>query len=197
MRRLGLIRPWDLVLSLSRRRADRCWPLAGLRGGQRGVSSHVLWIACGRLPLRGRAVCRACDVPHAHGCPRLKGTMPVVWLSRRLESVGKRGAWLWKQINFVLADLCGGERGRWDVSVAGRRDGGEARLWQTTDVNRACCQHSFSARDELDGARMVHIGVGGLVWMLGYFTAPFGSGCWTAPTDRFGSTCVASTKTFM
>ena len=28
--------------------------------------------------------------------------MPVVWLSRRLESVGKRGAWLRKQIVFWL-----------------------------------------------------------------------------------------------
>ena len=31
----GLIRPRDLVPSHSRRRADRCWPSAGLRGGQR------------------------------------------------------------------------------------------------------------------------------------------------------------------
>ena len=38
--------------SPSRRRADRCWPSAGLRGGQLAVSSHVLWIVGGRLPLR-------------------------------------------------------------------------------------------------------------------------------------------------
>ena len=30
----------------------RCWPSAGLRGGQLAVSSHVLWIVGGRLPLR-------------------------------------------------------------------------------------------------------------------------------------------------
>ena len=53
MRRLGLIRPRDLVPSPSRRRAARCWPSAGLRGGQLGVSSQVPWTACGRLPLRG------------------------------------------------------------------------------------------------------------------------------------------------
>ena len=55
MRRLGLIRPWDpswCPVTLSRR-AARCWPSAGLRGGQLAVSSHVLWIVCGRLPLRG------------------------------------------------------------------------------------------------------------------------------------------------
>ena len=33
-------------------RAARCWPSAGLRGGQLAVSSHVLWIVGGRLPLR-------------------------------------------------------------------------------------------------------------------------------------------------
>ena len=54
--------------SPSRRRADRCWPSAGLRGGQLAVSSHVLWIVGGRLPLRGYrgpGPVRACDVPHA------------------------------------------------------------------------------------------------------------------------------------
>ena len=71
------------------------------------------------------------------------------------------------------------------------------RLWQTTDVNRACCQYFFSARAEFAGARMVHIGVdaafvGGLHRMLGYFTLPFGSGCWAAPTDQFGSIAVSS-----
>ena len=29
------------------------------------------------------------------------------------------------ETNLVQGDLYGGERGRWDVSVAGRRDGGE------------------------------------------------------------------------
>ena len=53
MRRLGLIRPRDLVPSPSLRRAARCWPSAGLRGGQLAVSSQVPWIVCGRLPLRG------------------------------------------------------------------------------------------------------------------------------------------------
>ena len=71
------------------------------------------------------------------------------------------------------------------------------RLWQTTDVNRACCQYFFSARAEFAGARMVHIGVdaafvGGLHRMLGYFTLPFGSGCRAAPTDQFGSIAVSS-----
>ena len=33
------------------------------------------------------------------------------------------------------------------------------RLWQTKDVNRACCQYFFSARAEHASARMVHIGV--------------------------------------
>ena len=53
MRRLGLIRPRDLVPSPSLRRAARCWPSAGLRGSQLAVSSHVLWIVGGRLPWRG------------------------------------------------------------------------------------------------------------------------------------------------
>ena len=34
-------------------RAARCWPSAGLRGGQLAVSSQVPWKVCGRLPLRG------------------------------------------------------------------------------------------------------------------------------------------------
>ena len=38
-----------------RRRAARCWPSAGLRGGQLAVSSQVPWIVCGRLPLRGHS----------------------------------------------------------------------------------------------------------------------------------------------
>ena len=56
----------------------------------------------------GRAVTCACDVPHALQLVVLmdirdcQGTVPFVWLSRRLESVGKRGAWLWKQILFWL-----------------------------------------------------------------------------------------------
>ena len=58
--------------------------------------------------LRLLVVCRACDVPHALRLLVLvdirdcQGTAPVVWISRRLESVGKRGAWLWKQILFWL-----------------------------------------------------------------------------------------------
>ena len=44
---------------------------------------------------------------------------------------------------------------------------------------------------------MVHVGVdaalvGGLHRMVGYFTLPFGSGCWAAPTDQFGSIAVSS-----
>ena len=52
MRRLWLFRPQDFVPSPSHRRAARCWPSAGLPGGQLAVSSHVLWIVCSRLPLR-------------------------------------------------------------------------------------------------------------------------------------------------
>ena len=55
MRRLGLIRPRDpswCPVTLSRR-AARCWPSAGLCGGQLAVSSHVPWKVCGRLPSRG------------------------------------------------------------------------------------------------------------------------------------------------
>ena len=49
MRRLGLIRPRDPSPSLGGR------PLLAVSGsscGQLAVSSHVLWIVCGRLPLR-------------------------------------------------------------------------------------------------------------------------------------------------
>ena len=53
VRRLGLIRPRDLCPVTLSQRAARCWPSAGLRGGQLEVSSHVLWIVGGRLPLRG------------------------------------------------------------------------------------------------------------------------------------------------
>ena len=163
-----------------------------------------------------------------------QGNVPVVWLRRRLESVGKRVSWLWKQILFWLTckvenavvgmsvslaeetavkDPEDDEAFRADdvQMVAERLDGLRARqrkrrglvlsrklkprLWQTTDVNRACCQYFFSARAELAGARMVHIGVdaavvGGLTRMLVYFTVPFGSGCWAAPTDQFGYICV-------
>ena len=56
---------------------------------------------------------------------------------------------------------------------------------------------SHVSESEFAGARMVHIGVdaafvGGLHRMLGYFTLPFGSGCWAAPTDQFGSIAVSS-----
>ena len=72
-----------------------------------------------------------------------------------------------------------------------------AEIKTSADVKRACCQYFFSARAEFAGARMVHIGVdaafvGGLHRMLGYFTLPFGSGCWAAPTDQFGSIPVSS-----
>ena len=120
-----------------------------------------------------------------------QGTVPVVWLSRRLESVGKRGAWLWKQILFWLTcimknavvgmsatlaeetavkDPEDDEAFRTDdVQVGAEWLDGLRR--QTTDVNRACCQCFFSARAELAGARVVHIGVdaavvGGLDKML-------------------------------
>ena len=44
--------PGPRPVTLSRR-AARCWPSAGLCGGQLAVSSHVPWIVGGRLPLRG------------------------------------------------------------------------------------------------------------------------------------------------
>ena len=215
------------------------------------MSSHVLWIVCGRLPLRcvqrTGAVCRACDVPHAQQLLVLmdvrdcQGTVPVVWLSRRLESVGKRGAWLWNQILFWLTCMVENAVVGMSATLAEetavqdpeddeafrakdkqmgvewfdglrtrqRRRRGlvlsrklKLRLWQKTDVNRACCQYFFSARAEFAGARMVHIGVdaafvGGLHRMLGYFTLPFGSGCWAAPTDQFGSIAVSSAHKFL
>ena len=71
--------------------------------------SQVPWRVCGRLPLRvyrGLGPVRACDVPHAQQLLVLmdvRDCQGTVWLSRRLESVGKRGAWLWKQILFWLA----------------------------------------------------------------------------------------------
>ena len=183
-----------------------------------------------------------CDVPHAlqllvfMDIRECQGTVPVVWLSRRLESVGKRGAWLWKQILFWLTSMVENAVVGMSVSLAEetavkdpaddeafrakdqqmgvewfdglrtrqRKRRGlvlsrklKPRLWQTTDVNRACCQYFFSARAEFASARMVHIGVdaalvGGLHRMLGYFTLPFGSGCWAAPTDSFGSIAVSS-----
>ena len=87
MRRLGLIRPRDCVPSPPRRRAARCWPSAGLRGGQVAVSSHVLWIVGGRLPLRGyrgpgpvRASVVLSQVlarSRGHTCRTLRGTGSV------------------------------------------------------------------------------------------------------------------------
>ena len=89
MRRLGLIRPRDpswCPVTLSRR-AARCWPSAGLRGGQLAVSSHVPWIVCGRLPLRGHrgpGPVRASVVlsqvlarSRGHTCRTLRGTGSV------------------------------------------------------------------------------------------------------------------------
>ena len=74
------------------------------------------------------------------------------------------------------------------------------RLWQTTAVNRPCCQY-FSARAKVAGAHMVLIDVdaavvGGLHRMLEFLTVPVGSGCLVAQTDTFGSKCVASTRNF-
>ena len=69
-------------------------------------SLDSLWSLAIAGAQRTGAVCRACDVPHAQQLLALmdvrdcQGTVPVVWLSRRLESVGKRGAWLWNQILF-------------------------------------------------------------------------------------------------
>ena len=89
MRRLGLIRPRDpswCPVTLSQR-AARCWPSAGLRGGQVAVSSHVLWIVGGRLPLRGyrgpgpvRASVVLSQVlarSRGHTCRTLRGTGSV------------------------------------------------------------------------------------------------------------------------
>ena len=89
MRRLGLIRPRDpswCPVTLSQR-AARCWPSAGLRGGQLAVSSHVLWIVGGRLPLRGyrgpgpvRASVVLSQVlarSRGHTCRTLRGTGSV------------------------------------------------------------------------------------------------------------------------
>ena len=81
--------------SPSRRRAARCVVACSL---------DSVWSLAIAGVQRTGAVCRACDVPHAQQLPVLmdvrgcQGTVPVVWLSRRLESVGKRGAWLWNQI---------------------------------------------------------------------------------------------------
>ena len=53
MRRLGLIRPPGPSPVTLSSEAARCWPSAGLCGGQHAVSSQVPWMVCGRLPLRG------------------------------------------------------------------------------------------------------------------------------------------------
>ena len=68
-------------------RAARCWPSAGLRGGQLAVSSHVLWIVRARLPLRGhrgpgpvRASVFLSQVlarSRGHTCRTLRGTGSV------------------------------------------------------------------------------------------------------------------------
>ena len=85
MRRLGLIRPRDCVPSPSLRGPPRCWPSAGLRGGQLAVSSHVLWIVGGRLPLRGyrepgpvrASVVLVLARSRGHTCRTLRGTGSV------------------------------------------------------------------------------------------------------------------------
>ena len=55
--------------SPSRRRADRCWPSAGLRGDQVAVSSHVLWIVachCGGTEDRGLFAPVMCLTPSSY-----------------------------------------------------------------------------------------------------------------------------------
>ena len=156
-----------------------------------------------------------CDVPHAlqllvfMDIRECQGTVPVVLLSRRLESVGKRGAWLWKQILFWPTSMVENTVVGMSVSLAEEtavKDPEDDEAFRAKDKQmgvewvdglRACCQYFFSARAEFAGARMVHIGVdaafvGGLHRMFGYFTLPFGSGCWAAPTDQFGSIAVSS-----
>ena len=102
VRRLGLIRPRDpswCPVTLSRR-AARCWPSAGLCGGQLAVSSHVLWIVGGRLPLR---VYRGPGPVHAsvllsqvlarsrgHTCRTLRGTGSV---SSAILTISKVAEW--------------------------------------------------------------------------------------------------------
>ena len=88
MRRLGLIRPRDpswCPVTLSRR-AARCWPSAGLRGGQLAVSSHVLWIVGGRLAIAGAQVTGACSrlSPPVPGPRSEAGVTPAVHLRRDL-----------------------------------------------------------------------------------------------------------------
>ena len=99
MRRLGLIRPRDpswCPVTLSQR-AARCWPSAGLRGGQLAMSSHVLWIVGGRLPLRkyrGPGPVRASVVlsqvlarSRGHTCRTLRGTGSVSNAILRIRKV--------------------------------------------------------------------------------------------------------------
>ena len=222
--------------------AGRQWIFVAARSLCRRMFSGLCVVVCHWREYRGPGPARACDVPHAQQLLVLmdvrdcQGTVPVVWLSRRLESVGKRGAWLWNQILFWLTcmvenavvgmsstlaeetavkdpeddeafratDKQMGVEWFDGLRTRQRKRRGlvlsrklKLRLWQTTDVNRACCQYFFSARAEFAGARMVHIGVdaafvGGLHRMLGYFTLPFGSGCWAAPTDEFGSIAASS-----
>ena len=161
-----LIRPRDPVPSHSRWRADRCWPSAGLRGGQ--LKRH-------RMFSRPNVV--ACHYGRTEDWSSLS----------RLRGLAL-------ETNLVLADLCGGERSRWDASAAKDPEDDEAfradnaqmgaegliglrtrqwkrRLRQTTDVNRACCRYFCSARAGLAGACMVHFGVDAAV--VGGLT-----GCW-------------------
>ena len=81
-------------------RAARCWPSAGLRGGQLAVSSHVLWIVGGRLPLRGyrgpgpvRASVVLSQVlarSRGHTCLTLRGTGSV---SSAILTISKVPEW--------------------------------------------------------------------------------------------------------
>ena len=109
--------------SPSRRRADRCWPSAGLRGGQLAVSSHVLWIVGGRLPLRGYRGPGQSVAPVT--CLTSRSYLSS-WMSEIAKepcpSCGSVADWRasvsagpGSESNLVLADLYGGERGRWDV----------------------------------------------------------------------------------
>ena len=69
-----------------------------------------------------------------------QGTVPVVWLSRRLESVGKRGAWLWNQILFWLTCMV-------ENAVVGM----SATLAEETAVKDPEDDEAFRAKDKQMG----------------------------------------------
>ena len=87
MRRLGLLRPRDLVPSPSLRRAARCWPSAGLRGDQWGCRRMFsgLWVAachCGctgdRSLFAPQSTCPGSSLGgRGHTCRTLRGTGSV------------------------------------------------------------------------------------------------------------------------